>query len=145
MIGKIDVHRTGSRTAPGGPWAGVVVRGSTCSFFTRGKNRHPFLPPAVASVCSKVCLTFLSSFLQVISLRDQIKRRQQGVDGGKDVREGFTHVGSSRFCVCVCAQKVSREVDVWVVLCVVILSPLWDFHTLSSPPSYSVFPILSSF
>ncbi|CDQ98527.1 unnamed protein product [Oncorhynchus mykiss] len=37
--------------------------------------------------------------LQVISLRDQIKRRQQGLDGGKDVRGGFMHVVSS---VCVC-------------------------------------------
>lgn len=26
--------------------------------------------------------------------------------------------------VSVCVQKVGREVDVWVVLCVVILSPL---------------------
>uniref|UniRef100_H3CM70 PTPRF interacting protein alpha 3 n=1 Tax=Tetraodon nigroviridis TaxID=99883 RepID=H3CM70_TETNG len=41
-----------------------------------------------------------ASSQEVISLRDQIKRRQQGVDGGKDV---------SRFCVCVCTQKVSRE------------------------------------
>lgn len=69
-------------------------------------------------------LPFLSSLLQVISLRDQIKRRQQGVDGGKDVREGFTLAGPSRFCVCVCVQKVGREVDVWVVFCVVVLSPL---------------------
>lgn len=61
------------------------------------------------------------------------------MDGGKDVREGFTHIGSSHFCVCVCVQKVSREVDVWVVFCVVILSPLLDSNTLSSPPSYSVF------
>ena len=56
--------------------------------------------------------------LQVISLRDQIKRRQQGVDGGKDVREGFMHVGSSCFCVCVSDQKVSRKVDTWVPWCV---------------------------
>lgn len=44
-------------------------------------------------------LPIVSPSLQVISLRDQIKRRQQGVDGGKDVREGFMHVGSSCFCV----------------------------------------------
>lgn len=46
-----------------------------------------------------VCLPILSPPFQVISLRDQIKRRQQGVDGGKDVREGFMHVGPSCFCV----------------------------------------------
>ncbi len=63
-----------------------------------------------------VCLPILSPPFQVISLRDQIKRRQQGVDGGKDVREGFTHVGASCFCVCVSDQKVSRKVDVWVSL-----------------------------
>lgn len=83
-----------------------------------------FYIPLMFDVNVAVCLPFLSRFLQVISLRDQIKRRQQGVDGGKDVREGFTHIGSSHFCVCVCVQKVSREVDVWVVFCVVILSPL---------------------
>ena len=55
-----------------------------------------------------VCLPILSPSFQVISLRDQIKRRQQGVDGGKDVREGFMHVGSSSFCVCVSVQKVNR-------------------------------------
>ena len=54
-------------------------------------------------------LPILSPPFQVISLRDQIKRRQQGVDGGKDVREGFMHVGSSCFCVCVSVQKVSRK------------------------------------
>lgn len=58
-----------------------------------------------------VCLPILSPPFQVISLRDQIKRRQQGVDGGKDVREGFMHVGSSCFCLCV---SVRRKVDVWV-------------------------------
>lgn len=59
-----------------------------------------------------VCLPILSPPFQVISLRDQIKRRQQGVDGGKDVREGFMHVGSSCFfCICV---SVRRNVDVWV-------------------------------
>ncbi|MEQ2210569.1 Liprin-alpha-3, partial [Xenoophorus captivus] len=45
-----------------------------------------------------------ASSQEVISLRDQIKRRQQGVDGGKDVREGFLHVGSS--CLCVRVSKV---------------------------------------
>lgn len=55
-----------------------------------------------------VCLPILSPPFQVISLRDQIKRRQQGVDGGKDVREGFMHVGSSCFCVCVSVQKVEK-------------------------------------
>lgn len=54
-------------------------------------------------------LPIVSPSFQVISLRDQIKRRQQGVDGGKDVREGFMHVGSSCFCVCVSVQKVSRN------------------------------------
>lgn len=49
------------------------------------------------------CLSF---FFQVISLRDQIKRRQQGVDGGKDVREGFLHVGSSWFCAFVSKVNV---------------------------------------
>lgn len=61
-----------------------------------------------------VCLPILSPPFQVISLRDQIKRRQQGVDGGKDVREGFVHVGPSFFvflCICV---SVRRNVDVWV-------------------------------
>lgn len=57
-------------------------------------------------------LPILSSPPQVISLRDQIKRRQQGVDGGKDVREGLMRVGSSCFCVCVSIQKVHRKVDV---------------------------------
>lgn len=56
-----------------------------------------------------VCLPILSPSLQVISLKDQIKRRQQGVDGGKDVREGFMHVGSSCFCVCVSVQRVVEK------------------------------------
>ncbi len=76
------------------------------------KKEHSFVP----SVCP-----FLSSPFQVISLRDQIKRRQQGVDGGKDVREGFMHVGSSCFCVCVSVEKVSRKVDVWVPWCVSVI------------------------
>uniref|UniRef100_A0A673YP14 PTPRF interacting protein alpha 3 n=1 Tax=Salmo trutta TaxID=8032 RepID=A0A673YP14_SALTR len=38
-----------------------------------------------------------ASAQEVISLRDQIKRRQQGLDGGKDVRGGFMHVVSSCF------------------------------------------------
>lgn len=56
-----------------------------------------------------VSLSILSPFFQVISLRDQIKRRQQGVDSGKDVREGFMHVGSSCLCVFVSIWKVSRN------------------------------------
>lgn len=68
-----------------------------------------------------VCLSILSPPFQVISLRDQIKRRQQGVDGGKDVREGFMHVGSSCFCVCVSVQKVCRKVDDWLPWCVSVI------------------------
>ena len=48
-----------------------------------------------------VCLPILSPSLQVISLKDQIKRRQQGVDGGKDVREGFYACWFQLFlCMC---------------------------------------------
>lgn len=65
------------------------------------------------------------------------------MDGGKDVREGFTHVGSSHFCVCVSIQKVCSEVDVWVQFCVVIKTPLGDSDLLSSPPSYVFFPTVS--
>lgn len=78
-----------------------------------------------------VCLPILSPPFQVISLRDQIKRRQQGVDGGKDVREGFMHVGSSCFCVCVSVQKVSRKVDVWVSLCVSVILKSYLIHVIS--------------
>lgn len=124
MIGKIDVYHTGPRTSPGGSWARVDARGSACSFFTRGKIQHPFLhlsdvwrEGSTFILPYPLWLPILSSVSQVISLRDQIKRRQQGVDGGKDVREGFTHVGSSHFCVCVSIQKVCSEVDVWVQFC----------------------------
>ena len=71
-----------------------------------------------------VCVSILSPSFQVISLRDQIKRRQQGVDGGKDVREGFMHVGSSCFCVCVNIQNVCRKVDIWVPWCVSVILTL---------------------
>lgn len=57
------------------------------------------------------CFPIVSPSVQVISLKDQIKRRQQGVDGGKDVREGFMHVGSSCFCVhYVLASRKSVEI-----------------------------------
>jgi len=45
-------------------------------------------------------LSILSPLFQVISLRDQIKRRQQGADGGKDVREGFMPLGCRCFGEC---------------------------------------------
>lgn len=115
---------TGSREAPRGPWACVHVRGSTCSFFSRGKVQYEWFSESQGCLVWRqktficiLCLPILSPPFQVISLRDQIKRRQQGVDGGKDVREGFMHVGSSCFCVCASVQKVRRKVDVWVSLC----------------------------
>lgn len=151
MSGEIDVYRTGSRTAPGGPWAGVNVRGSTCSFFTRGKIQHPVRHPSGFCESSiftlAVWLPILSSVLQVISLRDQIKRRQQGVDGGKDVREGLHACWFQLFCVCVRVQRLCSEVDVWVDFCFVIFDPFRTFWSSLftslihvSPPS-----ILSSF
>lgn len=77
-----------------------------------------------------VRLPILSPPLQVISLRDQIKRRQQGVDSGKDVREGFMCVGSSCFCVCVSIQKVHRKVDVSVTwrVSVILTLNLFQLH-----------------
>lgn len=120
------VCSTGSRAAPCGPWTSVDFRGSTCSFFSRGKNptemifwlwRMFGLKTKITCIFFFFCLFCLLVF-QVISLRDQIKRRQQGVDGGKDVREGFLHVGSScSLCLCY-VQKVRRKVDVWVTCCV---------------------------
>jgi len=40
-------------------------------------------------------------FVQVISLRDQIKRRQQGLETGKDVRMFIYVCVSVRVCMCV--------------------------------------------
>lgn len=110
---KLAFFSTGPWEAPRGPRTRLHVGGSTGSFFSRGKIQHRrFLePPGCKDVwCEEerekkttttficiVCLPILSPPFQVISLRDQIKRRQQGVDGGKDVREGFMHVGSSCF------------------------------------------------